>query len=127
MALAGVGRYGLALPNPLAVTAGLLAATLLPPFAGPIPLGRLPPRPETRGARTRLTAIPRERMRRREPLLAALQQTNPRAGVGRALPQRRRTIILDMDQGSANSHRSSPGSGASTPLAGRFVSLTSCG
>jgi hypothetical protein len=33
----------LALTHTLAVTAGLLAATLLARFAGPIPLGRLPP------------------------------------------------------------------------------------
>jgi hypothetical protein len=55
-------------------------------------------------------------MRRREPPFAPLQQTNPRATMAGDLPSRPRAIILDLDQGSANSRRSSPGSGASTPL-----------
>ena len=60
-------------------------------------------------------------MSRRKPLLAPLQQTNPCPTMGRNLQHARlrvrpRTIMLDMDQGSANSRRSSPGSGASTPL-----------
>ena len=58
-------------------------------------------------------------MRRRKPLLAPLQETNPRTTMGRDLP-----IAIEeqscwtTDQGSANSRRSSPGSGASTPLRG---------
>lgn len=106
----------LPLPHPLSVTARLLAAKLLAPLAGPIPLARLTPRPDPRRLNASSTTVPRERVPRRKPLLAPLQQTNPRPSVGRNLPPRPRAIMLDMDQGSANSRRSSPGSGASTLL-----------
>jgi len=62
-------------------------------------------------------------MEGREPLLAPLQQTDSRTAMGRGLPPRRRAIMLEKDQGSANSRRSSPGSGASTPLRDAFEPL----
>ena len=106
----------LPLTHTLSVTAGLLAAKLFAPLAGPIPLGRLPPRPKPRRIHAGRATVPRERMRGRKPLLAPLQETKPRTTMSRDLPPRRRAIMLDMDQGSANSRRSSPGSGASSPL-----------
>jgi len=110
-----LGRF-LPLPHTLAVTARLLATKLFPSRTGSIPLDRLPPRPKPRRIHAGRATVPRERMTGRKPLLAALQQTNPRPTMARGLSPRQRAIMLDMDQGSANSRRSSPGSGASTPL-----------
>jgi hypothetical protein len=98
MALAKLGRRRcrfLPLPYPLSITAGLLAAALLALVAGPIPLGSLPTRPEARRIRAGRATVPRLGMRGREPLLAPLQQTNPRPGVGGDLRFRRRGIMLD--------------------------------
>lgn len=122
MALGGHARQGffLPLPHPLPIAARLFASAILALLAGPIRSRRLSPRPKTGRFRTGFTTVPRKGMRRREPLLASLQQTNPRTGVSGSLRSRQRVIMLDMDQGSANSRRSSPGSGATilTPLRG---------
>jgi len=114
------------LPHPLAITTCLLTATLLAPIAGPIPLPRPPPGPEPCRFRTALATVPCPRMMRRKPLLASLQQTNPPTATNRALPLRRHAIMLDMDQGSADSRWSSPGSGVAYSAPGRLCWLTSC-
>jgi len=119
------GRFS-SLPHPLAITTCLLPATLLAPIAGPIPLRRPPLGPEPGRFRTALATVPCPRMMRRKPLLAPLQQTNPRTATNRALPRRRQAIMLDLDQGSANSQWSSPGSGGAYSAPGRLCWLTSC-
>ncbi len=123
MALADPRRRLDRLPSAysLPITARLPTTKVLAPLAGPIPLGSLPPRPKARRIHTGRATVPRERMRGREPLLAPLQQTHPcptmsRNSQGTRLRVRPRAFMLDMDQGSANSQRSSPGSGDSTPL-----------
>ena len=83
------------LPYTLSVPACLAATALLALLAGPIPLGRQPPRPEAGGCHTGCATVPRKRMRRRKPLLAPLQQTNPRPSVGRSLRLCRKAIMLD--------------------------------
>jgi hypothetical protein len=90
-------RQGLFLPlaYTLSITARLLPSALLAPLAGPIPLGRLPPRPDAGRHRAGFTTVPRKRMRRREPLLTSLQQTNPRTTMGRDLRLYRRAIMLN--------------------------------
>lgn len=62
-------------------------------------------------------------MKGREPLLAPLQQTDPRTAMVRNLPPRRKAIMLDTDQGSANSRKSSPGVELSIPLRDAFEPL----
>ena len=56
-----------------------------------------PPAAATRAVppRAGLATVPRERMRGRKPLLAPLQETNPRTAMGRDLPSRRRAIMLN--------------------------------
>jgi len=110
--------FGIRLPlaQTLPVTARLLAAALSPPLARPIPTGRTPPRPTPRGLPAGLATVPCQRMKGRKPLLASLQQTDPRTAVTGDLPSRRRTIMLNQDQGSCRSRRSSPGVELSTPL-----------
>ncbi len=123
MALADRGwRLGLFLPltHALSVTARLLTTALLALVACPIPFGRKPPRPSPRRLATGFATVPRERMNRRKPLLAPFQEADSRTAMGRDLPPRRRAIMLDIDQGSANSRRSSPGSGDSPPLRDAF-------
>jgi hypothetical protein len=112
MALADRGwRRGCFLPlaDTLPVTARLLATVLLALFTGPIPPSRQPPRPNPRRLGAGFATVPRERMRGRKPPLATLQQTNPRPSLDGDLRLRRRVIMLDRDQGSANSRRSSLG------------------
>jgi hypothetical protein len=69
------------------------------------------PRPNPRAAAG--FAVPRERMKGRTTSRTFKRQISTAMG---GLPPRRSVIMLDMDQGSANSRRSSPGSGASSPL-----------
>jgi len=122
MALGGRTQAFLTLSRPLPITARLLAAAFLAWLAGPIPLARPPPRPETGRGRTGWTTVPRQGMRRRKPLLTSLQEANPCTSTDRYLWRRWRAIMLEMDQGSANSPRSSPGSGASKLLrSGAFL------
>ena len=131
MALAGLIRMTFApgrwanrrfppLLHTLPVMARLLATALLAVLARPIPACRLPARPKPRRFDAGFATVPIPRMMGVEPLLAPLQETDPRAEMNGALPPRRRAIMLDKDQGSANSPRSSPGSGASTPLRDAF-------
>jgi hypothetical protein len=114
---------GLRLPLPFPVTSRLTAAALLPPLARPIPVGRSPSRPTPRRLLAVLATVTRERMSRRKPLLAPLQETNPRSADHRCpavpsgdLPSRWKIIMLNQDQGSCCSRRSSPGVELSTPL-----------
>jgi len=126
MALAGrLLLFGLCLllAQTLPVTARLLAATLLPPLACPISTSRTPPRPTPRGLSAGLAAVPCQRMKGRKPLLAPLQQTDPRTAVTRDLPSRRRIIMLNQDQGSCCSRRSSPGVELLTPLRDALLCL----
>ncbi len=120
-----LGRFP-PLTHTLSVAARLLAAALLALLAGPIPPGRQPPRPQPRRFGAGWATVPGERMEGREPLLASLQETDPRTAMGRGLPPRRTTIMLMKDQGSANSRRSSPGSGVILSAPGRLGIVTSC-
>jgi hypothetical protein len=108
--------FRLPLTKTFPVTACLLPAACLPPRARPITPGGMPPRPTPGRLSTRRATVPRQRMMGRKPLLASLQQTDPRTAVAGGLPSRRRTIMLDPDQGSCCSRRSSPGVEPSTPL-----------
>ena len=99
MALADRGRrLGLFLPltYTFSVTARLLATVLLALARWPDTAG--PPAAVTRrraACRAGFTTVPRERMRRRKPLLTSLQETNPRTAMGRDLRLYRRAIMLD--------------------------------
>ena len=126
MALADRGwRLGLFLPLPytLSVTARLLATALLALVAGPIPLGRQPPRPKPRRLGRRLCYSTAredegEKTTSRTPSRdkSAHEQWAGTCGCGEE------QSCWTRDQGSANSRRSSPGSGASTPLRDAFDS-----
>ena len=83
------------LSHTLPVAAGLLASAFLALLAGPIPLARLSPLPEAGCCRAGSTTVPGKGMRRRKPLLASLQQANPRATMGRSLRWYRRAIMLN--------------------------------
>lgn len=125
MALARPPRFFARFP-PLtqspAIPARLLATTLLAMLAGPIPAGRLPPRPSPGRPAAGFATVPRQRMMRRKPLLAPLQQTDPRTAMGRGLPSRPSASMLKKDHGSCCSRRSSPGVELPTPLRDAFHS-----
>jgi len=113
------------LTHSLAIPARLLPTTLLAMLAGPIPTGRLPPRPSPGRLAAPFATVPRQRMMRRKPLLAPLHKTDPPTAMARALPPRRRATMLEMDHGRYRSRRSSPGSGVAYSAPGRFGCLPS--
>ena len=115
------------LSHSLPVAEGLLASVLLALLAGPIPLGRLSPRPKTGCIRAGFATVPGKGVRRRKPLLASLQQANPRAAMDRSLRWYRTAIMLDHGPRNANFRGPSPSSGASTPRQGVLgYSLPAC-
>jgi len=123
MALADWGqRLSIFLPltYTLPVAARLLTTAL--PCPCRLPDTARPPAAVTKaaplGRRLRYSTVKEDE--REKTRFHTLQETNPRTAMGRDLPPRRRAIMLDRDQGSANSRRSSPGSGASTPLRDAF-------
>ena len=127
MALGRTGKAAsLPLSHTLPVAAGLLASALLALLAGPIPLARLPPRPETGCIRTGFTTVPGKGMRRRKPLLASLQQTNPRATMGRSLRSYRRAIMLDHGPRERQLPKVKSRQRSTYSAPGRFGPLTSC-
>ena len=127
MALAGLIRMTFApgrwanrrfppLLHTLPVMARLLATALLAVLARPIPACRLPARPKPRRFDAGFATVPIPRMMGVEPLLAPLQETDPRAEMNGALPPRRRAIMLNEDQGSCCSRRPTPGTESLAPF-----------
>jgi hypothetical protein len=83
-----LGRRFLPLPHSLAIPTCLLAAALLAMLARPIPPRRLPYRPGPRRFSTGFTTVAFSMMMGAEPLLAPLQETDPRTATNGGLPPR---------------------------------------
>ena len=103
------------LPYTLTIAARLLTPALLAPLTRPIPPSRPPHRPTPRPLAASLAAIACRRMKGREPPPTPLQQADPRTAMSRGLPPWPIGIMLNQDQGSPVSQRSSPGAELSTP------------
>lgn len=115
------------LPYTLTIAARLLTPALLAPLTRPIPPSRPPHRPTSRRLAAGLAAIACRRMKGREPPPTPLQQADPRTALSGGLPPRPIGIMLNQDQGSPVSQRSSPGAELSTPRRDASSSLPPVG